>query len=171
MSRHCGICTHPRRLEFERRVINGSESLRLIARDTGYSEAALQRHSANHLAPSLRGEMRARGLSITSFAERLANLADVSADVREHALLTNNPTVVLRSIDTETRTLIALLDRLGIESTDTLEVMTSARTFVLACQTVLAKHPGALEELSELLDGEPDLLPLIPVKSPRELTA
>lgn len=177
MARPCGWCTHPRREELERRVLAG-ESIHSISLDLPFEATAGHRHVRNHLGiQALRVTRRAAGLHLSDFTDRLAALADETADVRAHAKQTGDGKLLLSAIAAERDTLSVLLSRLGIDGEETVDVLREARALVQAVTTVLsARAPeialaisGCLSEMGE--DDLADSLRALAERSQAALTA
>lgn len=159
MPRRCGWCTHPNRRELEQRVLDG-ESIRLVSLDLPYSESAAHRHLRNHLGRDALREMRgSAALHVADFAERLAALAEETAAVRALAKNTGDGRLLLSAVQVERDTLAVLLNRLGIDGEETVEVLCEAKALAKAVGAVLSTRSPEVAlaistYLSDLGEGE-----------------
>ena len=58
MSRLCGWCSSPRRDAWERRVLDGGESIQSVAADTPFAASAGHRHFRAHVSGTALAELR-----------------------------------------------------------------------------------------------------------------
>jgi len=145
---------HPRREEFERRVLDG-ESIRVIAVDTGHSESAANRHLRNHTRPERMAQMRTSlAVHVSDFSDRLLILTDEATEVREYAKRVSDPKLVLQAIVVERDTLGVLLNRLGVESREAAEMLADAKVLARAVTVVLANHRHLATQMAQWLEAE-----------------
>lgn len=159
MPRTCGLCSHFRRADLERRLLDG-ESMRLVAVDARLSESAVSRHVRNHLSPELRAQLRSgtAGLHLGDFGDRLMALVEATEAVREQAHTAGDPRLLLQAVASERDTLGVLMTKLGIDSEELADYVGEARNLVDAIRAVLVKYPDVSEEMADSLrDTQPDL--------------
>jgi len=88
----CRVCGHRKRLEIDRALIEG-KSLRDIARQTGTTASSLQRHKADHLAPSLvkayQAKENARAEGFRARLERTWDAIEGAMDQAQRAVRTH----------------------------------------------------------------------------------
>lgn len=81
MSRRCAICSHPQRLEIERRIIQGASRAE-ISRTYGMSATAVNRHELNHIPQLL---IKARDVATVASADvliaELKGLKDTAEEI------------------------------------------------------------------------------------------
>ena len=152
MSRACGWCSSRDREALERRIANG-ESIRLVSAEAGVSDSATYRHLRNHVRPDLLAQRRVTDsdLSLDHFADRLHGAFQDIAEVREYARRTNDGRLLLAAVAQERETVVALLDRLGIDGAETLDNLREARALVSATLAIMPAHPAALLDLAAQL--------------------
>ncbi|QIK65617.1 hypothetical protein G7072_04040 [Nocardioides sp. HDW12B] len=111
----------------------------------GYSESAAYRHIRHHMRPELRKSLRQADapLDVSDFGARLVALLNDSATVRQHAVAVGDGRLLLQAGAHERDTLAVLLNRLGIDSEEVLDVLDEARQLARALRTVLPHHPDA----------------------------
>lgn len=160
MSRVCAMCRHPKRQEIERRVLRG-ESNRLVSLDLPFGESAVARHMRAHVLPGFKSAaLRGVDLHVSTFASRLAELADETRAVRLHAHAADDPRLLLSAIGSERDTLGLMLNRLGIDSEEVIDTVREAHALLAALGAVLdepttralSDHLGQRGE-SELADA------------------
>ncbi len=159
MSARCGWCWDARRQEWERRLSDG-DSVRDVASTTPFSVAAAYRHVRNHVKAELLTQMRGSSqIHISDFADRLAALAEETAQVRAYARQVNDPKLLLSAVQAERETLNILLARLGVDDTEAVEVLREAKALASALAAVLPQSPAVARALGEHLErcGHDDL--------------
>ena len=142
------IVNHPSRLAIEQAVIAGVPIVR-IADEFRVSASSIYRHQQRHLGPVLREAMRTieRG-STASLVERIADIAADALTARRAALEAGQTTAAVKAGDHELRALTTLLDRLGIDSTDTLDQLRDGEILARAVGSVSRSHPRVAEALA-----------------------
>lgn len=155
MSRSCGWCMSYGRTDWEKRVLGGEPVASVVA-STPFSEAAARRHIRLHLRPQVLQEMGSPAAAVTlvDLAERLVELSGQAAEVGAYARQTNNGRLALHAIAEERSTLMALMLRLGIDSTDALELYADATALGRALGDMVRSTaiPGLAGELATQLD-------------------
>lgn len=157
--RPCLICSNPNRASVETQIVAGVPIAR-IARQLGINSSSVYRHISAHLAPELRASMRnSAGLDTTALLGRIADIADDSLRARHTAMEAGATATALKAADGELRAINVLMDRLGIDNTETIELLAEARRVVLAIGHFAVHHPASAEPLIELIEqrGSEDL--------------
>jgi AcrR family transcriptional regulator len=127
------------------------EPMRLVAAEAGYSESAAYRHMRNHVRPELSAALAERGLGATAsdFGARYRDLLDSTAAVRSYAQQTGDPRLALQAIQAEAALLLALMNRLGIDSDEALTDIQDGRALARAATRVLVDHPEAIKAMAD----------------------
>ena len=118
-------------------------SLRAVASDTPYSEAAAQRHMSRHVRAELLDAMPVRP-HVADYAERLSGLLDDTASARAYARLVNDPKLLLMAVAQERETLVVSMGRLGITNAATAQGLAEARAMAEALCAVLPEVPSTV---------------------------
>jgi len=159
MPRRCTVCAHPERAEIDRTLATGNVPFSRIASRYGVHEAAIRRHSADHLpavmAEAAQAELVAHGASlldqVTSLHRRALGLlqrAEVAGDFR----------AAMAGIR-EARGCIELLARLEGQLRDreaaTVNVLVAPDYLRLrgAILAALHEHPEAAQKVASALAG------------------
>ncbi|GAN55470.1 hypothetical protein [Tanticharoenia sakaeratensis] len=83
MGRVCSICTHPRRRDIDRLLVNPTLSMREVAQAIpGVGEKSLERHRNNHLMPRIQ---KAEGLTREEVGEAVGLVGQMD-ELRERAM-------------------------------------------------------------------------------------
>ncbi|MFT4262871.1 MAG: hypothetical protein QM572_05790 [Nocardioides sp.] len=152
MARDCGMCRHPNRADLETRILR-REPIVLIAADAGLSVSAVNRHRRAHLTEELRAALSIRTAShVSNYADQLAELAGDANSVRQFAVTSNNPDLLLRAGAAKRDLLLVLTRQLGVDSDETVEGLREAMTSMNAIVQVLPRHPDALIDFLAYLD-------------------
>jgi len=180
VGRPCAFCDRSDRLELEMALVRG-ESVALISTEIGISESGIRRHLRNHTAAQLRDSMQASDdATPTDLLARMVDLADDARTARLTAQRNGSLGLAVRASDAELRALVALLDRAGIDSTDTLDRLRESEALARAVGRVVRTNPGAGRALADELDtaGQPaladqlrSLIPQEEVPTTRKLAA
>jgi hypothetical protein len=146
MAQTCTICTHARRVDINRSLVDGSP-VRELAKRFGVSKSALQRHKDDHLSKVILGNAEARkkleGLSVV---ERAEQLYEQTQGILEAATAANEPGLALKAIQRLERQL-ELVGRLLGEIRDigpTVNVLIAPEWLALRSAVI-----GALDEYPE----------------------
>jgi len=157
MPRPCSICTHEKRDEIDRSLIEGV-ALRNIAKQYGVSHDALHRHKKNHLSKEVqktaKKQAAKREKKAVTLLERLVELQKEARNILDTAK-GSSPNVALSAIRELSR-LLELEAKLVGElqnqrvNVNILQVNSSAVIFLQK------KHPQVYVELRDLLRSEYD---------------
>lgn len=140
------MCVHPRRAQLEERALDG-DPVREIAEELGHSPSAVYRHLRNHVRPEVHQMLRRHAEThVSAFVDRLRALTEEVAAVRVYARETSDPRLLLQAAQVERETLRTLMDRLGIDSTETVEVLAESRVLAQVVGPVLAVSPPEVAE-------------------------
>jgi hypothetical protein len=155
MPQTCGWCQSQERTEWERAVASGTP-VAVVAVETPFSESAARRHLRLHLRPELLSEMHGAGspIKLTDFIARFIELIEEAARVRAYAVATNSPKIALQAIDTERATIVALMARLGIDSSEAAEFHNDAAGLARSVVKVILSgdYPGIENALASQLE-------------------
>jgi len=161
MPRPCGWCVSPLRESWEVRLRAG-EPVSSVSLATPFSSAAAYRHIRFHMDRLSLFICESDTVGSTDFASRLLELANRARSVGDFGLATGDGRLVLMAGKQEVAHLLALVGRLGIESTDAAKTYDEAEQIVKAVGRVLrsGQHPGLVAELTSELEaaGETDLV-------------
>jgi hypothetical protein len=123
LGRPCSVCSlQPSRRNEVDGLIESGIAISVVSTQTGISKASLYRHSNNH-GSTVSDEIESVTYAGTPTA-MLARLDEISNDlrtVRRAAVAAGNALAATRAADAETRSLVAMADRLGVEDTDLAE--------------------------------------------------
>jgi len=132
-----------------------------VSSATPFSEAAGTRHFRDHVHASLLAEMRfGTTLHVSDFAERLLDLTRETAAVRAYASSINDPRLLLRAVEQERSTLVALMARLGIDDASVIATLSEADALATVLVPFLQHQPTEVtRQLADALDelGEHNL--------------
>lgn len=152
VGRPCSFCDRSDRLELELTLVRG-ESVALVSTETGISESGIRRHLRNHTAAALRDSMESsHDATPTDLLARMVDLADDARTARLTAQRNGSLGLAVRASDAELRALVALLDRAGIDSADTLERLRESEALARAVGRVVRSDPRAGRALAAELD-------------------
>jgi hypothetical protein len=160
--RRCETCALPAevRTQIETQLAEGWSYSRIARIPGAPSRDGLRRHvESGHLAPELqRAAERAHGLDRVSLAGRFADAARRAREVSLQAAEEGDGPLVLRAIDTETRTL-GMLATLGIEREHDADLAVTARDVSHAAILAAQQSPELAEQIAVELDraGRSDL--------------
>lgn len=150
----CIVCGHADRHAIESDLA-GPSSIRGIARRWDLHPEAVRRHLRAHLSPAIRQALYDSGrLSVLSIAERLAGLAETAEDLRLDAEERGDHEFALRAGHEATSTLVALANRLGIQTGQAVDLIEEARGIAGAFGRVLRDHPEFAPVLADALHEE-----------------
>lgn len=143
MARNVSVLVdHPKRLELDRALLDGQLTVTEIAARFEVSRAAVHRYRSAHLAPLFREQLRATELGDAgSIIERLIAVADDSRRMRVSLLEEGKASAHASAARAETQALEALLDRLGIDSTDIAETVREGRVVGNALRDLIRHDP------------------------------
>jgi AraC-like DNA-binding protein len=114
-----------------------------VARDFGFSESSIYRHSRRHLSQSILRESRAS--RDTGTVDLLEDLLDVHHDLRAarlNAMATGAIGTLIRSADADLRAIDALLNRLGVNgSSETVALLRDGERVARAVAAATKEHP------------------------------
>jgi DNA-binding transcriptional ArsR family regulator len=158
MTRVCTICSHQKRDEIERILVDRSESYRDIARRFGVSKDAVSRHvNQGHIAERLlkaRDEEDVRAaLNVT---QQLKTINAVAVGILREARDGGDPGTALRAIDRIHRQLELQAKLLGdLDERPVINILLSSEWIELRAVIVgaLDAHPDARESVLRALEG------------------
>lgn len=147
VGRRCVVCSHAERQNIEADLIEGTTSLRGIARRWGLGNEAVRRHVRAHVAPAAQEAMAAvAGLTPLGIATRMLDIADSARDVREDALEVGRAQLAVQAGRAEADALSRLADRLGVTSGQALADLHMMER-VGAVMAQIARHDPETAEL------------------------
>jgi hypothetical protein len=158
--RPCAVCSlqPSRRTEVDGLIERGI-AISVVSTQTGISKASLYRHSNNH-GSTVSDEIEAVTYAGTPTA-MLARLDEISNDlrtVRRAAVAAGNALAATRAADAETRSLVAMADRLGVEDTDLADALAQLTALAVAIGQASRRNPlvgyAVAERLRVLGDEE-----------------
>jgi len=158
MPRACTVCTHSKADSINRDLAAGIPTAS-IATSYRIGDSSVRRHVRTHLSASLLQEVRAsEHLGSVDLIERLAEALDDVSAVRSAALLSGNHGVVLRAASATESLVGSLIDRLGIDSTETSRLLRDGDTLARAVARATAEQPGLGEGIARQLEvlGDPE---------------
>lgn len=157
--RESSIAVHPRRHEIDRALL--SHPVAQVAATFDVSPAALYRWQRNNLGPRIRDQLREIEQSDTpTFIDRLAEIANDLRATRRTLLEAGAVSSAATAAVAEVKTINALLDRLGIDSEWTVNLLRADRAFRRAAIRVWLKNPefgqAMVHELHGIAEQETD---------------
>jgi transposase-like protein len=145
------IANHQSRDAIERALLDGRAITR-VAAEFRVSASSLYRWQAQHLAPQLREAMRTHERSnASSLIDRIASIADDSLHARRELLANGQLVSATRAAEAELKAIAVLLDRLGIDSSETLEQLRDGEFLARAVGAVSRAHPLFATALADKL--------------------
>jgi len=129
----------------------GNLGLEWISARFGVSVSTLRRHR-EHLFASLAGDIQeASAIAPTEYVERLEEIADGLRRVRNRAESTNDNASVVRASAAEAQVIRDLIDRLGIDDSDTADSLRDAQAIFKAIKRIVVNSPETGRELVAIL--------------------
>jgi hypothetical protein len=152
--RPCTICTSPHRADIETALVEG-DSLTSVSRHfENVQTDALRRHLAKHVSPQVLEAMRTvEGLTPSTIATRLQDIADAARDARHLAAQRGNVTGALRAGDAEGRALTVLADRFGVTADSVARDLETGWDLAQAIVHVSAQSPDVGLQLADTLES------------------
>lgn len=149
IGRPCRVCNHPGIREIHRRVLRG-DSIPLIAVENRLSASSVYRHLRSHVSEDFKsGLSPAQQIEVSDLATRVLDIADDLRATRERASRNGSPAAAVRAASAELRAIDSLLDRLGVDSRETSELLSNGEALARAVGTAVRQHP----EVAPLIAG------------------
>lgn len=157
MPRTCTVCSHELRPEIERALVSGEPTRKIASRYESLSQAAVSRHSREHLPSSLARSQDAREVAeaddllaqVRGLQERTLAILETAEDTRQHR-------TALSAIK-EARSNLELLGKLAGELDDspTVNVLLSPEWLELRAVIVgaLAPYQDARADVLRAIEG------------------
>jgi hypothetical protein len=141
-------------------MIESGVAVSVVSAQVGVSKSGLYRHSNNH-GSTVSDEIESVTYAGTPTA-MLARLDEISNDlrtVRRAAVAAGNAMAATRAADAETRSLVAMADRLGVEDTDLAASLAQLTAIARSVAQAARRDPRVGEVLCFVLDdnGHPDI--------------
>jgi hypothetical protein len=154
VGRPCSVCSMQpsRRAEVESMIETGI-AVSIVSTRFAISKSSLYRHINAH-ASGVARELNAVAYAAapTAFMARLAEISDDMRTLRRGAVASGNVMAATRAAEAETRALIALVDKLGVESTSISESLGELGQFASAVAQASRQDPEIGEFLASVLD-------------------
>lgn len=156
MARPCSVCSHPEQAQIDAELVAATPVSEMDSK-WKIGDSSIRRHVKAHLSASILRESRASGsLGSIDLVERLIEALDDVAAVRTAALMSGQAAIVLRAATTTESLVRTLVDRLGIEETETVLLLREGERLADAVARASRKHgiigtviAGELDELGD----------------------
>lgn len=149
LGRPCSTCNSPNIREIHARVLRG-DSIPLIAVENRLSASSIYRHLRSHVGDEFRsGLSPAQQIEVSDLATRVLDIADDLRLARERTQRNGSATATVRAASAELRVLESLIDRLGVDSRETSELLSNGEALARAVGTAVRLHP----EVAPLIAG------------------